>query len=252
MTDVFIDSCIIFNKILNEETERINKFFKDMANSDSICYINESVETECLNKVDETFNWFMDLLKIEIFPELINQIRKETRTKEDVLIKSDVNHLENAFLWKYYRPKKQGKSSFKIALKTAIRSIEYEFYSFLEYVIDNNLQIKIEEILPKFAALIDIERNKMLDNFDNFIFDPDQNIKMISEPYEELTREEVRSCKISEKDSFHIASTIHFNDNKSKAIFVTEDYGILTNKPMISWKLKLIICNPLYAKYHLN
>jgi len=53
----FIDTCIILNKILDEDSYRTNKFFNDVKNTGIDCYITPSVQEECEKKINTTLDY---------------------------------------------------------------------------------------------------------------------------------------------------------------------------------------------------
>lgn len=242
----FLDSCIIFNKILHEDSIRIDKFVDDLLIHNIKCYVNKSILNECDKKINDTFNFIIEILKDSLKSAFLEQFRIRRRDENNILSYRDIQLLEQIFLDTFYIPRDRRRRPYTRPLISAIKSIENYIVIFMEKELNSNKDITLnylfEEITKELMKYEIIIREKYEDIENEF-----KNIEYTNElaPLE-LVDELIH--EIHRTDCNHlIAMLIYSGKHNLNSIFITTDYGILCKKEVLERTFKIKTSNPIYA-----
>lgn len=250
MSDIvfFIDSCIIFNRILEEDITRTNKFFNDVTENRIKCYVNESVKNECDIKIDDTFNFLINTLKNALRGSFLEHFRRQRRDENSELSYDDIKLLEQIFINRYYIPRYGGQRRwFRRPLISTVKSVENFVAIFLEKELDNN---EVITLLTFFKNITDelmkyeIEVREKYEDIEEEFYD----LEYINEPVSPMLFQGLTQHDLHRSDCIHLlAMSIYSTKNSLNSIFVTGDYGILRQKYILKSGYNIMCSNPLYA-----
>lgn len=242
----FLDSCIIFNKILNEDIIRTDKLIKNIYDKKINCYVNISIVNECDKKINDTFEFLINILKDSLKTEFLENFRLKSRNGNNILTYDDIPLLEQIFIDTFYIPKYHKERGYNRPFLTAIKSFENYIVKFMENELDNEKEVTINTLFDEITKELIKYEIIIRENFE----DIETKFYKLTYTNEKAPQELINKLKpeIHYSDGNHLISMlIYSGKNNLNSIFITSDYGILRNKYILERTGKIIVSNPLYA-----
>lgn len=245
----FLDTVTVLSEILKENIGRIDKFKKDVSLHNIPCYICDSVEKECYEKIETTLNFLGMVIRegIRVHLQESRRIRgistASSMTSEDVIALGEIFSMLHGVA-----------KATDISLSSPIRIIEEWAVTFLGEKLEQGVQIGIPEFLTELLKKILTVTSSIQDPYDELVTFERSFAKKISVSVNASIIGSLKSVGIHEPDATHLASAFDYqNSNNEKTVFVTLDYRTILSKQDDVRKLLKIVCsNPLYALYHLK
>jgi len=245
----FLDTVIILSEILKENVPRIDKFKKDASLYGIPCYICNSVEQECDEKVEATLNFLGTVLREGVRVHLEESRKKRgisiasTITSEDVIVFGEIFSL-------FHRAVKAAK----LSLSNPIRIIEEWAVTFLGEKLEQGVAIEISQFLTELVKKILKVTSSIQDPYDELVTFERSFTKKIGIAIDPSIVDSVKGIGIHDPDATHLASAFsHQTSKNEKTVFVTLDYtSVLSKQDYIKRLLNIVCCDPLYAIYHLK
>ncbi|MCW4050493.1 MAG: hypothetical protein NWE89_12245 [Candidatus Bathyarchaeota archaeon] len=236
----FLDTCILLNRVLGEDTSRTNKLFNDMGNNDALCWLSESVDIECNVTIMKTINFIGDTLRDFFIGALEYLLSYQDRTMNDKFTNKDIELIEEIFI----------TIQDSDVLKTPSRNLEEHIIHIAEDKLNKNEDFTFNELIINITTEILTLTNSLQDRY--------ENIFLIVKPKVAVYRERPDSTKVTQinnshrdihnPDTVHLASVIKYKEKENKdAIFVTVDNGMLKNRYMLRNRFDIVVSDPLYA-----
>lgn len=237
---LFLDSCILLNKILGEDPHRTSKLFEDMESKNVLCFLSSSVDQECNDKITNTINFIGGTLR-DFFKGALNyNLQKQGRNLDNIFEHKDLMIIEEIFMYLYNSD----------ALKGPSRSLEEHMVEVVENKINSGEIFSFNQLILEITSEIIRLTNTLQDNYENIFLLVNPSVHIYLESPDQVTIEQIAKLHndIHYPDTVHLASVIKYQqlENK-KAVFVSTDYGIINHKYMLHNKFGLYCSDPLYA-----
>jgi len=238
----FIDTNIIIDAILNLSDYRIMKFFRDIENNKINCYITKTVKEESEVKIEETLNYFGNVLKEYSEKSLLYIFEQEGLNEDSTITTRSILLLEKFFNTIYAQ---------RNVLKGPVRILEDMLIKFIEAKLQSNIDITIKLIIERLISELLKFSVSLRNKYDDFFIrpyvivpdeDPDQRII-------DDIRDKIR--RFPKDDAKHLSIIYqYFLKINKNMIFVTRDNGILKYRDELLEHFNIICSDPLYAIYH--
>jgi hypothetical protein len=244
----YIDSCVVFSELLDENKERMEIFKKDVHRHNISCYVSETVINECREKVTKTIDFIGDLLTNLItgyLEKLGTQFQRDLTTS--TISNGDLHIIRTAFL-------EIGGSIRRFDLLTdPFQAVEEWIVEKFEEELEKAKKPTVHNIITQLTTIILKEVNSLQSEFESLIELEASYIAQSDEPPDPLIAAILVNNSIHQPDADHISVISSHQKNKGdKAIFLTFDYKTILK----SWskiqksniKLNSInCCDPIYG-----
>jgi len=244
----FLDTTTILSEILKENMPRIDKFKKDVETNGISCYISDSVESECREKIQNTTDFLGNIIR-----ESIKTALEESRKKRKILTTVPITHediiaLEELFSALHGTARQILRET---PLLSPVRIVEEWVVTFLGEKLQQRVTIDefLVELVKKLLALT----SSLQDSYDELVTYERRFAKKINISVDTRITNSLKNIEIHEPDATHIASAFsHQTTSKEKTVFVSLDYAsIIRKQTEIKKQLNIVCCDPLYAIHHL-
>lgn len=237
---LFLDTCILLNRILGEDINRTKKLFTDMNKKDVLCFLSESVDIECNVKIMNTINFIGATLRDFFIGALQYLLSEKGRNIDDVFEDKDIKLIEDIFI----------TIQDSDVLSTPARNIEEHIIQVTERKIENGEKFSFRELVIGMTTEILRLSNMLQDKYENIFLLKKPEVKIYSERPDPniVSRIDDSNKYIHSPDTVHLASVYRYKEKEGQnVVFVTVDNGILRNRNMLHRKFQLIVSDPLYA-----
>jgi len=158
----FIDTNIIIDAILNLSDYRIMKFFRDIENNKINCYITKTVKEESEVKIEETLNYFGNVLKEYSEKSLLYIFEQEGLNEDSTITTRSILLLEKFFNTIYAQ---------RNVLKGPVRILEDMLIKFIEAKLQSNIDITIKLIIERLISELLKFSVSLRNKYDDFLLD---------------------------------------------------------------------------------
>lgn len=240
----FLDSCILLNRVLEEDVNRTAKLFRDMRNHPVLCYLSESVDTECNIKIMKTIDFIGDTLRDFFKGALKYLLSNANRSLDDVFTSDDINLIEEIFI----------TIKDTDVLRTPARNLEEHIINVAENKLNENDDFTFNDLLISITTEVLRLSNILQDKYENIFLLRTPEVLIYNENPDPhlVTRIYDSHRDIHHPDTVHLASVIKYKEEESQnAIFITADNGILRHRNLLKGRFSLIVSDPLYAIHKL-
>lgn len=244
----FLDTVTLLSEILKENISRIAKFKQDVSLHNIPCYICDSVEKECYEKVESTINFLGTVIREGINIHLQESRRKRRIPTTSPMTPEDVIALRGIFSLLHGAIK-----ATHISLSNPISIIEEWAVTFLGKKLEQGVQIGIPEFLTKLLKEILALTSSIQNPYDELVSFERSFATRVSVGVNAKIVNSLKRIGVHDPDATHLASAFNYQrSKKEKTVFVTLDYKTILAKQFgINRLLKIVCCDPLYAIYHL-
>lgn len=244
----YLDACVVFSELLNENVARMNKFRKDVKDFQIPCYISQTVVSECEKKIKKTIEFLGNVLSNAIigYLEKIGTINERDLATTPVS-NADLHIIRNAFL----------------EINKNVRMFDLltdPFQAVEEWIVDNfEIELKkpnqtmVINLLTQMTKVILKEINNLESSFETLVQLETSYILQSDEDTNPLVSANLVNNNIHQPDADHISVITNHQKNKvEKAIFLTFDYKtILVNWVRIQQGNHVLrsinCCDPIYG-----
>lgn len=141
-----LDSCVILAEILMEYQSRMDKFRKDVLTYAIPCYVSESVQKECKEKLEKNTNFVGDTFR-KMAEANLQGVQVQRKSLSSPPTYEDIKVLEDMFILLYRNLKPLD------ILQSPLQAIEEWVVQFLEKEISHPSALSIEAFIKKMIGL---------------------------------------------------------------------------------------------------
>ena len=241
---LFLDSCILLNRILGENPQRTTKLFHDMFTEDIECFLSTSVYGECDRKITQTIDYIGGSFR-GIFQGAFGFLLEgQNRTVDDTFQQSDILLIQNIF---------RNIVGQDEVLNTPSSILE----EFIVHVAESRLKkgeiFSFKDLVLGLTLEIMRLTNTLNDKYENLFLLKNPKLNIFTDLPNSSLISELLNAGIHEPDNIHLASSKEYeNKTSNKTVFVTDDNGILRKMDYIKNRWGIRCSDPLYAIHHLS
>lgn len=249
---LFLDSCVVFAKILAESERVMDKLEQDVKRKGVSCYFSESVKVECARKLNTTEVFFQQVFRT--FAEgHFNFCRQQLgKNLKDPLSEDDFQIFASLFT--------QLRISTTAVLQEPLRTMEIEMALALESVTKKGVKMDFSSFLQNFisqalllTAHIKIQKVKFITNEQGFFKSnkvlPDNNTT--AQLMTKVHRQVGYPFHMEDADNISSAWS-HMKNTGQKTVFASFDFRtVIFHAEEIFQIIGLRCADPLYAVHFL-
>jgi len=243
----FLDTTILLSQILKENSVRIEKLKNDIKSYKIPCYISDSVQNECKDKIEKALNFVGQIVK-----DTINLRLEEERTRRRISLTSpissdDIIALEKTFSLLHGAMKASHK------LTNPIEVIEEWTIKYLGEKLEQGTIFDKNQFMMELVKNILKVTSSIQDPYDELVTFERSFARKINVVIDLRIVDSLLNIDIHKPDSIHLACAwCHQINSNERTVFVTFDFSsIISKQDEIRKLLNLVCCDPLYAIYHL-
>lgn len=240
----FLDACIILNRVFSEDVNRTKKLFDDMNKKSILCYLSESVDTQCNIKIINTVNYIGDTLRQFLIGALQYLLKQQNRNLDDLFENNDIDIIEEVFITIYE----------DYELKATAKSLEEHIINIIENKIKNGEAFSFSNLIISITMEILRLSNLIQDRYENMFLMIKPKINIYEEKPDSKIVIDINENyhNINSPETIHLASVFKYEEKeKNKAVFITVNNEILKSRVSLNKKYKIIVSDPLYAIHKL-
>lgn len=233
---------------MQENTSRIEKLRRDCDFHHIPCYISDSVKEESYKKVQQTLDFLGNIVR-----ETMKYSLEESRNKNSIPITNPMNSNDIKALEDLFSMYHSAVRTTRVGLPSPIGLVEEWTISFLGQELDQHVSITIPDFLRELVKKLLVLTSSIEDLYDDLVTFERRYVKTRTVTLNSRIVGKVQSIGIHGPDCDHIASVL-IDETKLgiKAVFITLDFtSILRKRHVISRRLGIECCGPLYGLHHL-
>ena len=249
---LFLDSCIVFAEILQENSEVMEKLKLDVKRRNLPCFLSQSAKTECERKLKASQIFFEKVFRTFAKGYFDDYRHQQGRNPADPLSRDDFKAFASMF--------NELKKVISYVLQKPLRTLEIKMILRIEDILRGSMKVDFDSFLNTFigeallvSAHLKIQEIKLITNEQGFF----KNSSVM--PDASITAKLLANVQSSNRYPFHeddannISSAwSYMNSMRQKTVFTTFDFRtVLSHAEQIFNLIGLHCVDPLYAVHFL-